>query len=349
MMVWAKVKLAAVIVLAAGAGAVVAGEAVMPKSKPPSSAPVVVQRANPETRHLAAKLAEEMEAQMGKTNRVSYTFKMQHGTATDADMRSERMGPANSEFAPKAGEFGWDKATTQEYGKVTMFPDDPARRNVEEFGGRKGRWTAVRQMGPGSTDRWAKVTPRRPNGMPDVPAGYIRFDESTVPDMIRAAQDIQISQELLNGERCYRVAMVTQVRRAIGPEEDAKLANSIEPHCLWLSIEHGLLPVRCERYYIDNPPPGGQPWTASHFVRPEYLSDVVIQRELKQMPNGVWFPAEVLTYTFVRDAKGQNIKWSARITLSDVAVNEAATVTTLVIPPAAMKGPLKDMVRDWTK
>ena len=341
MMVWAKVKVvAAVIVLMVAAGVGVGIAAGQSKARP---APAVAKAAklpvevSPQTRQLAAKIADEIEANMAKTTRIGYTFRIDYGLPEDTDIAGKKIGPPRQISA--TGEYSLDVASGRQYLLRITQADKPADRLETEIGGIPGRWTVWYSMDPGSAYRWAQVTSDPPADLRDeFRIGYCLIGTSSLPEVIRTAMDIEISKDTLDGDECYRIAMIAHQGVRTIRDEKAGVFMVDEPRCIWLSINHGLLPIRVDDYNIVPPP---DQWNVATLVKPERLFSMSLQLDLKQMDNGTWLPSRSVNYMF----HPGGIRWGTQINYDEVVVNNAVTVKTVAIPAAERKAVLKDMLR----
>ena len=286
---------------------------------------------------------DEIEAQITKTTRMGYLFRIDHRLPTVEDMTANRIGSPRKDAVSEAGEYGYDAKSGQEYLLRVSRPDEPGFRNESEVSGMPGRWTTLRSEGPGSTSRWARVTKEIPSELQrDYRIGYRLFGTSSLPEVIRTAQDIEISKDTLDGDECYCVAMIARPMVPMMVNGQGALATAYELHRVWLSISHGLMPIRSEEYSIQlgaPTPPSPDQWTVATMVKPERLHAVTLQLGLRKMSNDAWLPSRSVSYSLGGNRRG------SQTTYDSVMVNQDVTVKTVTIPAGAWKDVMKDMLR----
>ena len=347
MMAWAKLKAAVVLALVLGAGVVVAESRPHPA---PATLPVVATTqpaaADAQTRALAAQLADQIELQMRKTARLSYSYRRENGLPTDADIALKRIGRPRPDAMTTAGEYAYDSATGGEYFLEVSDPDHPAKRYETEVGGTPGHWTTVHWQMPGAASpRWARVTPEQPMELGSgtgMRIGYRLLGTMTLPEALRKAQDIQINKEMLDGQECYRVALLLRLQETISVKSRRVTGTTIEIRRVWLCIDHALIPVRLEKFYIelDNSLPRSvDAWTLGPLLKSERLLSVLLQHDLRDMGNGIWLPTTLTGYTF-----GRGFVWGSQTRYTELAINDAVAIKTVTVPPEALKGVLKHML-----
>ena len=261
-----------------------------------------------------------------------------------ADELSRKNPYKNAELRVSvAGEYGYDAKSGQEYLLRVSRPDEPAYRNETEVSGMPGRWTTLWSEAPGSTSRRATVTKEFPFELRGgYRIGYRLFGTSSLSEVIRTAQDIEISKDTLDGDECYCMAIIARPRVPMMVNGQGTLATAYELHRVWLSISHGLMPIRSEEYSIQlgaPTPPSPDQWTVATMVKPERLFSVTLQLGLRKMSNDAWLPSRSVSYSL----RGQ--RWGSQTTYDRVMVNEEVTVKNVTIPAGAWKDVIKDMLR----
>lgn len=362
-MLAAKVKVAAVALIAI-AGVAGVASTTRPADKPPTLTPIVAPPAsgNPEMRQLAMQLADQLQAEMRKTRRLGYSYQQ-----WAADLKEDQIAgwTGKGTAVQWAGEYTFDAESGLEYFSNTSMPEDPRKRHTTEIGGGNGRWTELRDDQPGGSRKWAKVVSQRPSelsGTPLTPYSIIRAlslgmgtREFPVDETLRAVQDVEIVKEMLDGQECYRMTMLTRLPVYEADGGQAR-GYSLGLYRIWLAAGRGLVPVRCEEYDISpddmrDLPRSTTEWTLPIVLKPQTrMFGLLLQTDLQDAGDGVWVPKCKQAFTFAKKASGERFAMARETVYTNIAVNDKVTPKGAPsIPAEAMKGVLKDMLRNLGK